>query len=159
MADLHQDINRVSSFSRCLNGTFPWRNGFVNTACQNKGPSSGHQSQKIQKSFYGWLGWMVEPPSAQKKLGRTHRPAWAAPVRCQNRLNFAKWSPPKSYKYFTFNHFPVMVGQLWPKCLGKTIIGNVAPTRSKKKGRENSKISIFTLWKWILKVPQNHTNI
>ena len=25
MADLHQDIHRVSSFSRCLNGTFPWR--------------------------------------------------------------------------------------------------------------------------------------
>ena len=23
MADLHPDINRVSSFSRCLNGTFP----------------------------------------------------------------------------------------------------------------------------------------
>ena len=23
MADLHQDINRISSFSRCLNGTFP----------------------------------------------------------------------------------------------------------------------------------------
>ena len=26
MADLCQDINRVSSFSRCLNGTFPWKN-------------------------------------------------------------------------------------------------------------------------------------
>ena len=26
MADLHQDVNSVSSFSRCLNGTFPWRN-------------------------------------------------------------------------------------------------------------------------------------
>ena len=26
MADPRQDINRVSSFSRCLNGTFPWRN-------------------------------------------------------------------------------------------------------------------------------------
>ena len=24
MADLRQDINRVSSFSRCLNGTFPF---------------------------------------------------------------------------------------------------------------------------------------
>ena len=26
MAELCQDINRVSSFSRCLNGSFPWRN-------------------------------------------------------------------------------------------------------------------------------------
>ena len=26
IADLRQDINRVSSFSRCLNGTFTWRN-------------------------------------------------------------------------------------------------------------------------------------
>ena len=25
MTDLRQDINRVSLFSRCLNGTFPWR--------------------------------------------------------------------------------------------------------------------------------------
>ena len=31
MADLRQDINRVSSFSRCLNGTFPWRNCSVKT--------------------------------------------------------------------------------------------------------------------------------
>ena len=31
MADLHQDINRVSSFSRCLNGTFPWRNCSIKT--------------------------------------------------------------------------------------------------------------------------------
>ena len=26
MVDLRQDINIVSSFNRCLNGTFPWRN-------------------------------------------------------------------------------------------------------------------------------------
>ena len=31
MADLRQDINRVPSFSRCLNGTFPWRNCSVKT--------------------------------------------------------------------------------------------------------------------------------
>ena len=31
MADLSQDINRVSSFSRCINGTFPWRNCSVKT--------------------------------------------------------------------------------------------------------------------------------
>ena len=31
MADLHQDINCVSSFSGCLNGTFPWRNSSIKT--------------------------------------------------------------------------------------------------------------------------------
>ena len=31
MADLHQDIKRVSSFSRCLNGIFPRRNCSVKT--------------------------------------------------------------------------------------------------------------------------------
>ena len=31
MADLRQDINRVSSFSRCLNGTLPWSNCSVKT--------------------------------------------------------------------------------------------------------------------------------
>ena len=31
MADLRQDIIRFSSFSRCLNGTFPWRNCSVKT--------------------------------------------------------------------------------------------------------------------------------
>ena len=31
MADLRRDINRVSSFSRCLNGAFPWRNCSVKT--------------------------------------------------------------------------------------------------------------------------------
>ena len=31
MADLGQDISKVSSFSRCLNGTFPWRNWSVKT--------------------------------------------------------------------------------------------------------------------------------
>ena len=30
MADLRQDINRVSTFSSCLNGTFPWRNWYIN---------------------------------------------------------------------------------------------------------------------------------
>ena len=31
MTDIHQDINRVSSFSRCFNGTFPWGNCSVKT--------------------------------------------------------------------------------------------------------------------------------
>ena len=31
LADLRQDINRVSSISRCLNGTFPWRNCSIMT--------------------------------------------------------------------------------------------------------------------------------
>ena len=30
-AELRQDINRVSLFSRCLDGTFPWRNCSVKT--------------------------------------------------------------------------------------------------------------------------------
>ena len=45
-----QDINRVSSFSRCHNGIFPWKNCSVNTWCINtKEKSNKYKSSLLSR--------------------------------------------------------------------------------------------------------------
>ena len=59
MADLYQDINRVSSFSRCLNGTFPWRKCSVN--------GLGRLTQRRRFVFITLLIWVNIPNILMEK--------------------------------------------------------------------------------------------
>ena len=107
----------------------------LNTAWQNKGTSSGSQYLGFHLSCSGWLGWMVGPPWAKKFWSRANQLLRGAPIRCQNRPKQAKWGSEKSPQTLPFSHFPVMVGHLGPKYLGKTPNVRVTSTQSKKSAR------------------------
>ena len=64
MADLQQDINSVSSFSKCLNETFPLRNCFV------KIPNE--KSNKYKSSLLSYLTKDLTGPYLQGNVPLRH---------------------------------------------------------------------------------------
>ena len=59
MTDLRQDINRVSSFRRCLNRTFPWRNCSVKTFYVNS--NEKHMRRVTNTNLLFWVNlWLTK---------------------------------------------------------------------------------------------------